>query len=292
MTPSDLPVRQSQLLKCAEPLLNDMPASSLKHALFEAFWSQERSLLAIEDAFVLLVAHPVPMDELLGFFAGWWHTHDDRRSTRSLASHLASLVETVPLSSARSGLARTVHRLQRLNADGLDGAGQAGSPGLFNAMASAVCGSERWAVREPSAPAALVFGQWFDACCQDRHDPLPGLLATLVRHVYVWIEAHYLQPLFRRWLAPERGWPVQATHATQAWFQLHAGPAQVGRFLEALAALEDFTRAMAVAPGQPAARAVFAQYLYRRSRAMLDCARTLPVPATNPSGQHHERSAP
>ncbi|WP_282878378.1 hypothetical protein [Pseudomonas piscis] len=60
MSLSDLPLRQSQLLKFVEPLLNDMPASAWKHALFEAFWSQRRDLLAIEDAFLKLVQYPGP----------------------------------------------------------------------------------------------------------------------------------------------------------------------------------------------------------------------------------------
>ncbi|MBC2659556.1 hypothetical protein H7A76_29335 [Pseudomonas sp. MSSRFD41] len=58
MSLSDWPLRQSQVLKFVEPLLNDMPASACKHALFEGFWNQRRGLLAIEDACLKLVEYP------------------------------------------------------------------------------------------------------------------------------------------------------------------------------------------------------------------------------------------
>lgn len=40
----------SKLLGVIEPVLNDMPAGTLRHALFRAFWDETASLLDIEDA--------------------------------------------------------------------------------------------------------------------------------------------------------------------------------------------------------------------------------------------------
>ena len=46
----------SKLLGVIEPVLNDMPAGTLRHALFRAFWDETASLLDIEDAFARVTA--------------------------------------------------------------------------------------------------------------------------------------------------------------------------------------------------------------------------------------------
>ncbi|AZC17616.1 hypothetical protein [Pseudomonas sp. CMR5c] len=287
MSLSDLPLRQSQLLKFVEPLLNDMPASAWKHALFEAFWSQRRDLLAIEDVFLKLVEYPGLGPGLASFFAGWWQVHDGLRVDAIPARCLESLAADSPSACGYREWAEASLGQGRPGAGAPPGAGQDRAPQLFQAMAGLACGNDRWLQRTHRVPAALEFRRWLEAGCLDGQ--LPGLQANLVRQVYVLGEARYLQPLLQRWLAGTQGWPAQLAPAAQAWCQLHAGSLQEARFQSALAAVDACTEAMAIAPDEPAARNLFAQYLQRRSRAMLACARVLPADSSpNPSGHPHE----
>ncbi len=73
---SNVLTRQSQLLKIVEPVLNDMPASVLKHALFEAFWNEEGALVDIENAFETLTSRRHPPAALRKFFASWSKTNN------------------------------------------------------------------------------------------------------------------------------------------------------------------------------------------------------------------------
>lgn len=48
-----------------------MPAGTLRHALFRAFWDETASLLDIEDAFARVTARRQAVEPLRKFFASW-----------------------------------------------------------------------------------------------------------------------------------------------------------------------------------------------------------------------------
>ena len=96
MTVSNLLPLQSALLSVIEPVLDDMPAGVLQHALVEAFRSQVAELVDIERSFKTLTARHHSAASLRTFFGSWsktrrrWVCRDDGRSGRAVrcAGHL------------------------------------------------------------------------------------------------------------------------------------------------------------------------------------------------------------
>ena len=87
-------IKRSQLLKLIEPVLNDMPAGALRHALFEAFWAQEDALVDIEDAFARLTSRRHSPAVLRKFFASWSKTNNSAASVSGLANRITLLARS------------------------------------------------------------------------------------------------------------------------------------------------------------------------------------------------------
>lgn len=104
----------SKLLGVIEPVLNDMPAGTLRHALFRAFWDETASLLDIEDAFARVTARRQAVEPLRKFFASWSKTNNSAASVSGLANRLTLLARSEQGSAAADQLYRACGSLQRI----------------------------------------------------------------------------------------------------------------------------------------------------------------------------------
>ena len=138
----------SKLLGVIEPVLNDMPAGTLRHALFRAFWDETASLLDIEDAFARVTARRQAVEPLRKFFASWSKTNNSAASVSGLANRLTLLARSEQGSAAADQLYRACGSLQRITDEDLGALGNTVHADLFYTMATTLCGDE---VRERTA---------------------------------------------------------------------------------------------------------------------------------------------
>lgn len=126
----------SKLLGVIEPVLNDMPAGPLRHALFRAFWDETASLLDIEDAFARVTARRQAVEPLRKFFASWSKTNNSAASVSGLANRLTLLARSEQGSAAADQLYRACGSLQRITDEDLGALGNTVHADLFYTMAT------------------------------------------------------------------------------------------------------------------------------------------------------------
>jgi len=267
--------RQSQLLKIVEPVLNDMPASVLKHALFEAFWSEEGALVDIENAFEKLTSRRHEPAVLRKFFASWSKTNNSATSVSGLANRITLLARSEQGSEAAEGLYRACGSLQRITDEDLGALGNTLHSDLFYNMATPICGDDQWLLKENCLPSAQAFKDWTDFRRLRDRDLLQGLLTTLIHEVYTHGEVEFIHPLYKQWFVRDMGVPTEKARTTVAWVTVHTGGTESNHFAHAVAAVNEFVEAMQVRVDLQTAREIFAEYLQRKARVMRDCAQLL-----------------
>lgn len=272
---SNVLTQQSQLLKIVEPVLNDMPASVLKHALFEAFWSEESALVDIENAFEKLTSRHQSPAALRTFFASWSKTNNSATSVSGLANRITLLARSEQGSEAADMLYRACGSLQRITDEDLGALGNTLHSDLFYNMATPICGDDQWLLKENCLPSAQSFKDWTDARRLRDRDLLQGLLTTLIHEVYTHGEVEFIHPLYKQWFVRDMGVPAERARATVAWVTVHTGGTESNHFAHAVAAVNEFVDAMQIQIDPEAAKEIFAEYLRRKSSVMWDCAQVL-----------------
>ncbi|MBA1230508.1 hypothetical protein G7013_12715 [Pseudomonas viridiflava] len=272
---SNVVAQQSQLLKIIEPVLNDMPASALKHALFEAFWEQEESLMAIEDAFTQLTSRHHSPVVLRKFFASWSKTNNSAASVSGLANRMTLLARAEQDDKVARQLYNACGSLQRITDEDLGALGNIQHADLFYNMATPLCGDDQWLLRENCLPSAQLFKDWTDTRRLRDRDLMQGLLTTLVHEVYTHGEVELLHPLYSRWFVRDMGIPDSRVRSTIAWVTVHTGGTESNHFAHAVAAITAFVEATQIEIDPAAARGIFSEYLRRKSNVMKDCARLM-----------------
>ncbi|CAM3519705.1 hypothetical protein BZK31_28155 [Pseudomonas floridensis] len=272
---SDVLAQQSQLLKIIEPVLNDMPAGVLKHALFETFWEQQEALLSIEESFEQLTSRRHSPVVLRKFFASWSKTNNSAASVSGLANRLTLLARSEQGFSVAEPLYRACGSLQRITDEDLGALGNTQHADLFYTMATALCGDDQWLLRENCLSSAQMFKDWTDTRRLRDRDLMQGLLTTLVHEVYTHGEVEYLHPLYSRWFVRDMDIPDSRLRSTVAWVTVHTGGTESNHFAHAVAAIDAFVEAMQIDVDPEAARQIFSEYLRRKSSVMKDCARLM-----------------
>ncbi len=262
----------SKLLGVIEPVLNDMPAGTLRHALFRAFWDETASLLDIEDAFARVTARRQAVEPLRKFFASWSKTNNSAASVSGLANRLTLLARSEQGSAAADQLYRACGSLQRITDEDLGALGNTVHADLFYTMATTLCGDDRWLLRENCLPSAQAFKDWTDRQRLRERDLMQGLLTTLVHEVYTHGEVEYIHPLYKEWFSRDMGVPAERARATVAWVTVHTGGTESNHFAHATAAVNAFVEAMEIEVNEEAARNLFGLYLRNKAQVMRDCA--------------------
>ncbi len=262
----------SKLLGVIEPVLNDMPAGTLRHALFRAFWDETASLLDIEDAFARVTARRQAVEPLRKFFASWSKTNNSAASVSGLANRLTLLARSEQGSAAADQLYRGCGSLQRITDEDLGALGNTVHADLFYTMATTLCGDDRWLLRENCLPSAQAFKDWTDRQRLRERDLMQGLLTTLVHEVYTHGEVEYIHPLYKEWFSRDMGVPAERARATVAWVTVHTGGTESNHFAHATAAVNAFVEAMEIEVNEEAARNLFGLYLRNKAQVMRDCA--------------------
>lgn len=265
----------SKLLSIVEPVLNDMPASTLKHALFEAFWAVEEELMEIEKAFALLTERKHSPAVLRKFFASWSKTNNSAASVSGLANRLTLLARSDAGCMAADQLYRACGSLQRITDEDLGALGNTLHADLFYNMATPLCGDDQWMLKANCLPSAQAFKDWTDRQRLRERDLLQGLLTTLVHEVYTHGEVEFIHPLFKQWFVRDMGIPAERARATVAWVTVHTGGTESNHFAHAVAAVEQFVEAMQINIDQAAAREIFEHYLRMKAGVMKECAELL-----------------
>ena len=272
---SNVVAQQSQLLKIIEPVLNDMPASALKHALFEAFWEQEEALASIEEAFTTLTSRRHSPAVLRKFFASWSKTNNSAASVSGLANRLTLMARAEPDAEVAFQLYKACGSLQRITDEDLGALGNTQHADLFYNMATPLCGDDQWLLRENCLPSAQTFKDWTDTRRLRDRDLMQGLLTTLVHEVYTHGEVELIHPLYAQWFVRDMGIPDSRVRATVAWVTVHTGGTESNHFAHAVAAISEFVEALRIEINPEAARSIFSEYLRRKSHVMMDCARLM-----------------
>ncbi|RON57909.1 hypothetical protein [Pseudomonas frederiksbergensis] len=272
---SNVLTRHSQLLKIVEPVLNDMPASVLKHALFEAFWQEEEALVDIENAFEQLTSRRHPPVALRKFFASWSKTNNSATSVSGLANRITLLARSEAGSEAAEQLYRACGSLQRITDEDLGALGNIVHSELFYNMATPLCGDDQWLLKENCLPSAQAFKDWTDTRRLRDRDLLQGLLTTLIHEVYTHGEVEFIHPLYKQWFVRDMGVPEAKARATVAWVTVHTGGTESNHFAHAVAAVNEFVEAMQIAVDHETAREIFSEYLRRKATVMKDCSQLL-----------------
>lgn len=186
-----------------------MPAGTLRHALFRAFWDETASLLDIEDAFARVTARRQAVEPLRKFFASWSKTNNSAASVSGLANRLTLLARSEQGSAAADQLYRACGSLQRITDEDLGALGNTVHADLFYTMATTLCGDDRWLLRENCLPSAQAFKDWTDRQRLRERDLMQGLLTTLVHEVYTHGEVEYIHPLYKEWFSRDMGVPAE-----------------------------------------------------------------------------------
>jgi hypothetical protein len=272
---TDTVIKRSQLLKIVEPVLNDMPASTLRHALFEAFWAQEEALVDIEEAFARLTSRRHSPAVLRKFFASWSKTNNSAASVSGLANRITLLARCDAGSATAAQLYRACGSLQRITDEDLGALGNTVHADLFYTMATALCGDDQWMLKDNCLPSAQAFKDWTDSRRLRDRDLLQGLLTTLIHEVYTHGEVEFIHPLYSQWFVRDMGVPPERSRATVAWVTVHTGGTESDHFAHAVAAVNEFTAALQIEVDPATARGIFAEYLQRKASVMNDCAQLL-----------------
>ncbi|MFB3302217.1 hypothetical protein [Pseudomonas sp. AMR01] len=272
---SNVLTRHSQLMTIIEPVLNDMPASTLKHALFEAFWAEEEALVDIEQAFEQLTSRRQSPQVLRKFFASWSKTNNSAVSVSGLANRITLLARSEQGSAAADQLYRACGSLQRITDEDLGALGNTLHAELFYNMATPLCGDDQWLLKENCLPSAQAFKDWTDARRLRDRDLLQGLLTTLIHEVYTHGEVEFILPLYQQWFVRDMGVPHDKARATVAWVTVHTGGTESNHFAHAVAAVSEFVEAMHISIDPQAARGIFTDYLRRKATVMNECAQLL-----------------
>ena len=275
MTLSDVLTRHSQLMKIIEPVLNDMPASTLKHALFEAFWTEEQALVDIERAFQQLTSRRQSPQVLRKFFASWSKTNNSAASVSGLANRITLLARSEQGSTTADQLYRACGSLQRITDEDLGALGNTLHADLFYNMATSLCGDDQWLLKENCLPSAQAFKDWTDARRLRDRDMLQGLLTTLIHEVYTHGEVEFILPLYKQWFVRDMGVAQDKARATVAWVTVHTGGTESNHFAHAVVAVNAFAQAMQISIDPQTARDIFAEYLRRKVTVMNECAQLL-----------------
>ncbi|MBC3954836.1 MULTISPECIES: hypothetical protein [Pseudomonas] len=272
---SNVVAQQSQLLKIIEPVLNDMPASALKHALFEAFWEQEEALASIEEAFMTLTSRRHSPAVLRKFFASWSKTNNSAASVSGLANRLTLMARAEQDPEVARQIYKACGSLQRITDEDLGALGNTQHAELFYNMATPLCGDDQWLLRENCLPSAQTFKDWTDTRRLRDRDLMQGLLTTLVHEVYTHGEVELIHPLYAQWFVRDMGIPDSRVRATVAWVTVHTGGTESNHFAHAVAAISEFVEALQIEINPEAARSIFSEYLRRKAHVMMDCARLM-----------------
>ncbi len=272
---SNVVAQQSQLLKIIEPVLNDMPASALKHALFEAFWEQEEALASIEEAFKKLTSRRHSPAVLRKFFASWSKTNNSAASVSGLANRLTLMARAEQDPEVARQIYKACGSLQRITDEDLGALGNTQHADLFYNMATPLCGDDQWLLRENCLPSAQTFKDWTDTRRLRDRDLMQGLLTTLVHEVYTHGEVELIHPLYAQWFVRDMGIPDSRVRATVAWVTVHTGGTESNHFAHAVAAISEFVEARQIEIDPEAARSIFSEYLRRKAHVMMDCARLM-----------------
>lgn len=261
----------SKLLGVIEPVLNDMPAGTLRHALFRAFWDETASLLDIEDAFARVTARRQAVEPLRKFFASWSKTNNSAASVSGLANRLTLLARSEQGSAAADQLYRACGSCNGSPT-------KTSAPRQHRACRSFLHHGHHPLRRRPLAAARELPA--FGAGVQGLDRPPAPVRARPdagtadhagTRGLYP-RRGGVHPPLYKEWFSRDMGVPAERARATVAWVTVHTGGTESNHFAHATAAVNAFVEAMEIEVNEEAARNLFGLYLRNKAQVMRDCA--------------------